>query len=131
MFPCDSLFLEMSIVSGWVSLGDNTKRIKICGVGSTTLDILGPVLHVPDLSFGLISIPTLDKVGCKTVLDGGTVSIFKGSDVILTGSLLDNLYHLDAEYVRALTNLDGNRSTTLRTTPECAHNCWWSGYCDI
>ena len=67
MFPCDSLFLEMSIVSGWVSLGDNTKRIKICEVGSTTLVILGLVLHVPDLSFGLISIPTLDKVEAVTI----------------------------------------------------------------
>ena len=46
MFPCDSLFLEMSIVNGWVSLGDNTKRIKICGVGSTTLDNQGWTYHV-------------------------------------------------------------------------------------
>jgi hypothetical protein len=63
MFPCDSLLHEKSIVSGWVSLGDNTKRIKICGVGKTTFDFLGPVLHVPELSFGLISIPQLDKFG--------------------------------------------------------------------
>ena len=39
-FPCDSLLHEKSIVSGWVSLGDNTKRIKICGVGKTTFDFL-------------------------------------------------------------------------------------------
>ena len=53
--------------------------------------------------------------------------------MILTGTLLDNLYlyYLDAEYVRVLSDLDGNRPTTPRTTPECAHNYWWSGCCDI
>jgi hypothetical protein len=65
MFPVDRLLFEVNAINGWVSLGDNSKRIVISGVGKTTIDILGPALH---LSCGLISIPTLNKVGCMTVM---------------------------------------------------------------
>ena len=65
MFPVNRLLYEVNVINGWVSLGDNSKHIVISGVGKTTIDILGPVLH---LLCGLISIPTLNEVGCMTVM---------------------------------------------------------------
>ena len=65
MLPLSRLCYDISAVDGVVSLGDNTKQISIVGMGLTIIEVLGPVLIVPELSCGLISIPTLDKAGFK------------------------------------------------------------------
>jgi hypothetical protein len=124
MFPNADLLFDISSVTGWVSLGDSSKKCKIVGVGLTAIDVLGEVYYVPDISFGLISIPTLDKVGCRTEMGNGIVSIYMGSDIVMSGHLYKNLYHLDEKYIDILHNmLSINHHTSLAR--KCDDNLWW------
>src|SRR5215216_614759 len=84
-------------VKGVVSLGKKEVKLKIVGAGFTNLPWLGRTLLVPNLSVGLISIPTLGKVGCVTVFVGGKVYVFMGEEgsLILTGTLINGLYNLN------------------------------------
>jgi hypothetical protein len=57
---------------------------------------------LPQLTFTLISIPTLDRIGFRTVLYDGEASVTLNGEVILSGTLKDGLYHLDPFYVEQL-----------------------------
>ncbi len=107
MVPYEYVLCDVTTaVRGLVSLGDNNKKLVISGAGHTAIPMLGRVLYVPELSFGLISISALDKVGCKTLFQGGKVFVFVNSgELLLTGTLVDKLYFLDEVYVNALTNV--------------------------
>jgi len=93
-------------VNGSVSLGDVSKKLLIAGAGYTAMPILGLVYLVPELSFGLISIPTLDKAGCRTVFNQGRVYVFNSnSNLLFTGTLVGKLYYLDKQFVDKLYDL--------------------------
>ena len=106
MFPHECLLSNRDMsIKGRVALGDNKMKLKIVGAGYTNMPLLGMTLLVPELSFGLISISALDKTGCKTVFAGGKVYVFLSSnELFITGTLHNNLYHLDDKYVEALYN---------------------------
>lgn len=113
MFPCKELFLTLRSTRGNVSLGDKTKQIEIIGVGNTRLNCIDNALYVPQLRFGIISIPQLDLGGCKTNIENGIMEVRnKYGSVILTGTLVDNLYFLDDKYLQVLNS---NSSTVLTT----------------
>ncbi len=67
--------------------------------GHSNIRVLGPFLWMPRLTFTLISIPALDRIGCRTVLYDGEASITFNGEVILSGTLKDGLYHLDPVFV--------------------------------
>ena len=92
-------------INGSVSLGDISKKLNIVSAGYTTIPILGLVYLVPQLSFGLISIPTLDKVGCSAMFNSGRVFIFnEKGHLLLTGTLKNKLYYLDEQFIDILYN---------------------------
>jgi hypothetical protein len=64
--------------------------------------VLGPFMWPPQLTFTLISIPTLDRIGFRTVLYNGEASVTFNGEVTLSGTLKDGLYHLDPVYVEQL-----------------------------
>lgn len=80
-----------------VGLGDTSVKLDVAGIGGTNL--LNEVLHVPRLSFGLISIGKLDRDGCVTVFKEGRVTVFDSEgETLLTGTRRQKLYHLDDHY---------------------------------
>ena len=87
-----------------VSLGNNNKA-NIAGIGKIEIPILVEgkrvkctlknVLHVPDLGYQLLSVPTFDKLGLKTSFESGRCQISAGSRLLATATMLENLYQLD------------------------------------
>jgi hypothetical protein len=111
-------------INGLVSLGDNKRKLSIVGAGYTSIPSLGKVYLVPQLSNGLISIPTLDKIGCKSIFDDGRVYIFdKNGSMLLTGTLSNKLYYLDNKYIELLCNTGseyhGSSSVVLSALETC------------
>jgi hypothetical protein len=85
-----------------VTLGDKNVKLDIRASGHSSIRVLGPFLWVPRLTFTLISIPALDRIGCRTVLYDGEASITFNGEVILSGTLKDGLYHLDPVFIEQL-----------------------------
>ena len=94
----DYMFNYTEVNDKFVSLGDHSVKLPIAGHGSTKL--LHEVLHVPRLSFGLISIGRLDSCGYTTIFRHGIVQVrnYNGK-LIMSGSKRNNLYILDANLV--------------------------------
>jgi hypothetical protein len=85
---------------GKASLGDKS-TVDIAGKGDT--DLISGVLHVPMLSYGLISISALDDKGCISLFRRGRVWVVSPTgEVVCSGTKRDNLYHLDVRYREAL-----------------------------
>lgn len=57
--------------------------------------ILKDVLHVPDLGYQLLSVPTLDKLGLETSFKHARCRIKTDTKTIASGTLRNGLYHLD------------------------------------
>ena len=81
MLPSKEYFRSYNEYTGEVALGDNSLRLPIIGIGNTS--ILNNVLHVPDLSMGLISISQLDTTGHVTLFKYSKVYIFNRNGRIL------------------------------------------------
>jgi len=76
MLPSKEYFTTYNEYNGEVALGDNSLKLPIIGIGNTS--ILNDVLHVPDLSMGLISISQLDTTGHVTLFKHSKVYILIG-----------------------------------------------------
>jgi hypothetical protein len=126
MIPIHCALCEFKADRGEVRLGDNNVRLQILGKGNTP--ILDKVLLVDGLSFGLISIGRLDKDKCISIFEGGRVYVYDyQGEELLTGTLIDNLYHLDSHYRDILLSncIPGhpNLTTTVPTyTNTTIHN---------
>ena len=106
MTPNEHCLIDFQTISGFVYLGNNNK-LEIIGTGDTNISVINNILLVPELVFGLISIPKLDEYGCVTVIDSGKVIVRNSDgDVVLTGTLRNNLYYLDRIYLDVLYNGD-------------------------
>ncbi len=129
MLPHDYLLKNIdTTIKGRVALGDNNVKLEIVGAGYTAMPWLGLTLLVPDLSFGLISISALDKIGCKTIFSGGKVYVFMSNGkLILTGTLSNNLYNLDAEYVDSIYNI--NKYSQFPVEDDCVMLV--NDYCEL
>ncbi len=76
-------------------VGRGTLRITIVVKGKQVECILKDVLHVPDLGYQLLSVPTFDKSGLKTSFHSRRCWIAKGHAVVATATMTGNLYQLD------------------------------------
>nr|BAQ19356.1 putative gag-pol polyprotein [Torenia fournieri] len=84
-----------------VSVGEE-KQYKILGFGTVKIRlktggvrILRNVKFIPDLGRNLISVGLLDVQGFKCVAGNGVMKVFKGSKVIMSGTLQKNrTYHV-------------------------------------
>src|SRR6185503_10734739 len=118
MLPDLSLLHSVHSVEGTVSLGNKEITLRIVGAGDTNLPLLGRTLLVPDLSYGLISIPSLDKIGCQSIFGNGKVFIIFDNEVIISGSLVGSLYYLDQFYLDKLCGVQSNNYPLLYTALE-------------
>jgi hypothetical protein len=97
MIPIHGALSEFKAAEEEVRLGDNNVTLHILGKGNTPL--LSQLLLVDGLSFGLISIGRLDRDGNISIFDDGRVFVYDYcGDELLTGTLRNNLYHLDDHY---------------------------------
>lgn len=108
MLPVELLISYTQMLQGGtVRLGDGTNRLQIAGLGDTRITEINDVIHVPDLSIGVLSISQFDLQGFITIIDSGRATVYDRDDrVILTATMDDTmLYVLDAEYVKLLYGL--------------------------
>ncbi len=106
-----------------VELGNN-KTLQVIGKGTVELNILVQgkqvkcilknVLHVPDLGYQLLSVPTFDKSGLNTSFHSGKCGITKGATLLAAATMEGNLYQLDVPSPSTETAL-------LAQSPEICH----------
>ncbi len=87
-----------------VALGNN-KTASVAGKGTVDITIsiegkqtkcrLTNVLHVPELGYQLLSVPTFDKSGLKTSFYSRLCRIEKDNTLLATATMRGNLYELD------------------------------------
>lgn len=82
-------------------VGMENIKIKMYNGAMRTLT---QVRHVPDLKRNLLSLRTLDSKGCKTIIGGRTIKIWKKTRLVIKGK---KLYVLeDDTMARIQPNLD-------------------------
>ena len=116
MTPLRDVLVNVIPCEGSVSLGDMSVKLEIKGRGHSRMPGLGPFRWVPKLSFSLISVPALDRIGCRTVIYDGDITVMHRGVIILEGKLKNGLYHLNSEYVEQLTSDED--SDTVEEMPD-------------
>ncbi len=102
-----SLFLSYAPVAGsqYVELGDN-KKVEIVGQGTVRIQLkvkgkqstcnLHNAMHVPDLGYSLLSVPSMDKNGLFTTFGNKMCYVRnKKQRLVATATMVGNLYKLD------------------------------------
>jgi hypothetical protein len=75
--------------------GKSTITVELKVNGRCHMCILKDVLHVLDLGYQLLSVPTMDKLGLDTSLKYARCRIKTDTKTIASGTLRNGLYHLD------------------------------------
>jgi hypothetical protein len=115
MLPDGRCLINILTYGGNIRLGDYSKTVPIQGKGNTHIDNIRDVLYVPSLSIGLLSVSQFDLLGFVTVFAHGRVCVYSPcNDLLLTGTLIDNLYYMDSEYV---DKLYGSYAPVTKLTP--------------
>ena len=80
----------------------NNKACNVVGIGNVKIrmqdDIkrtLNNVRHILKLKRNLISLGTLDMVGCTIKAENGVLKVYKGSLVVMKGVRVNGLYLLE------------------------------------
>jgi len=121
MLPSKKYFISYNEYNGEVALGDNSLRLPIIGIGNTS--ILNHVLHVPDLSMGLISISQLDITGHVTLFKHSKVHIFnRNGRIFFTGTKDSRYYYQDTQYISRLQSHLANVVTRSGLNTELDRN---------
>ena len=100
-----------SVDGGNVTMGNNT-TCKVVGIGSIKIKMfdgivrtLTDVRYVPGLKKNLLSLGTLDKIGCRITCEGGVMKVAKGSLVVMKGRLNGSLYALQGSTILGSANV--------------------------
>lgn len=112
--PQSNLFVDYQALTNHsrALMGDQTLSLDIVGRGK--LELLGDAYHIPNLTYGLISVPTLDLLGYTTTFRSGQCTVTDRLGVIiLTATLRNKLYFLDDLYARIICS---NQSVALAST---------------
>ncbi|GAB2275344.1 hypothetical protein Dimus_039125 [Dionaea muscipula] len=111
MSPNKDWFLDYKEINdGPVYMGNNN-MCRVYGIGNIPLKLtngstilLTKVRHVPDLRRNLISLGILDDAGCTCVAKNNSLSVFKGTKLVLKGIKRQGLYVLDGHYLNETPN---------------------------
>ena len=95
--------------------GKGTVEIYISVHGKRVKCVLQNVLHVPDLGYQLLSVPTFDKSGLNTAFHSLRCWITKDSNLLATGTMTKSLYELDVHSTSAEQGF-------LAASTECWHH---------
>ncbi|CAM6100140.1 unnamed protein product [Calypogeia fissa] len=105
MCPSREMFCSYKSQVGNVLMG-NDHPCQIIGIGTIKIWMfdgivrtLTNVRHIPDLKRNLISLGALDTHGCKWATVDGTLTVSRGSLVVMKGNKQDNLYVLEGSTI--------------------------------
>ena len=82
------------------AIGKGTIRIKM---HDGMIRTLTNVRHVPDLKRNLISLGTLESLGCKYTIEGRVLKVFKGALVLMKANRSGSLYVLQGSIITSST----------------------------
>ena len=115
MTPNKTFFQTYETIDGEnVTTGNNT-TCKVVGVGSVKMKMsdgmvktLTDVRYIPGLKKNLISLGTLDKIGCRITCEDGIMKVARGSLVVKKGKLNGSLYTLEGSTTLVSVNISIN-----------------------
>ena len=115
MCPDQSLFTTYNRFNRGEVLMGNNSLYKVVGLETIRFKMfdemirqLREVRHVPDLKRNLISVGTLDQVGCSIKVEYGVMKIIRGSIVIMKGNKHNGLYVLQGTAVTGDVNISSS-----------------------
>lgn len=113
------LFSYESVDGGNVLMGNNVP-CKVIGKGTVQIKmhdgivrVLTDVRHVPDLKKNLISLGTLESMGCKYTAEGGVLKVLRNALVVMKACRSGRLYILQGSTIIGTAAVS---TTELNTT---------------
>ena len=95
----------------------NNATCNVVGIGTVwiwmhdgVVHTLTDVRHVPELKKNLISLGTLDDIGCKYTAEGGVLKVSRGAMIVMKGKRVSSLYHLLGETVIEAAAISSGKS---------------------
>ncbi|XP_071727384.1 uncharacterized mitochondrial protein AtMg00300-like [Rutidosis leptorrhynchoides] len=93
----------------------NDVACKVVGIGTIqikmydgTVRTLTDVRHVPELKKNLISLGTLDSIGCEYRARGGVLKVSRGALVVMKGERCNGLYLLKGSMVTGASGVSSS-----------------------
>ncbi|KAH9718762.1 hypothetical protein KPL71_022343 [Citrus sinensis] len=106
MCPDQNFFTTYNAFNGGEVLMGNNTMYKVVGLGTIRFKMfdgmireLRDVRHIPDLKRNLISLGTLDQIGCSIKVESGVMKVVRGSIVVMKGNKQNGLYVLQGTAV--------------------------------
>ena len=104
-----------------MTMGNNT-TCRVVGVESVKMRMfdgmvrtLTDVRYVPDLKKNLISLGSLDKIGCRSTCEGEVMKVARRSLVVMKGTLNGSLNALEGSIIFGSTNISTNTVSDYET----------------
>jgi hypothetical protein len=121
MTPNREWFVTYEPSDGGVFL-ENDHLCKIAGVGTVRIKMhdgiirtLMGVRHIPDLTKNLISLGSLEDVGCKFQSDGGVLKVLKRALTLMKAKKVGTLYILEGTSIVGTTAFMNSTSDSNNT----------------
>jgi len=122
MTPHKNWFTTYQTADGGRVLLGNNAACEVVGIGTVRIRMhdgvertLTDVRHVPKLKKSLISLGTLDDLGCKYTAEGGVLKISRGALTVMKGKKANSLYHLLGETVIGVAAVSSGESDSNLT----------------
>ena len=119
MCPSKQWFETYHEVNGGKVLLRNNKACNVVGIGNVKIRMqdgiertLTNVRHIPELKKNLISLGTLDMVGCTIKAGNGVLKVYKGSLVAMKGVRVNGLYLLQGISILGTVAVVHNQKTS-------------------
>ena len=77
---------------------------------------LTDVRHILELKKNLISLGTLDSIGCRFSVEGGVMKVCRGSLVVMKGKKINGLYVLQGDTVIGAAGVSSSKISDSDTT---------------
>ena len=104
----------------YVGLGDPKMKLEIVARGTNHL--VGDGLLVPNLQYGLISVPQLDKSGFETTFQNEKCWVYQGNTVIIEATLRHNLYFVEKTYLHKMSDISHESFNSIIDARELINN---------
>ena len=123
MSPNKDWFATYESIDGGKVLMGNNVACKVVGIGTMRIKMhdgivrtLTEVRHVPELRKNLISLGSLDAIGCCYKAGGGVIRVTKGSLVVMKGLKQHSLYVLQGSTVTGIAGMASSSECDSETT---------------
>ena len=115
MCPYKDLFATFEPLDSGVVLMGNDAQCKVAGIGTIQIKThdgvvktLTKVCYISNLKRNLISLSTLESLGCKCSAEGGVLKVSKGALVLMKANRIGSLYVLQGFVVIGLAAISSS-----------------------